>query len=51
MTDELEIALGIVLAVIVYVIVNVWRYARKSNKQWRAVDKSKLNVWDDDDGS
>jgi hypothetical protein len=50
-TDELQIALWLVLAVIVYVIVNVWRYARKSNEQWRAVDKSKLKVWDDDDGS
>jgi uncharacterized membrane protein YoaT (DUF817 family) len=49
--DELEIALWIVLAVIVYVVANVWRYARKSKEQWQAVDKSKLKVWDDDDGS
>jgi hypothetical protein len=50
-TDELQIALWIVLAVIVYVVANVWRYARKSKEQWQAVDKSKLKVWDDDNGS
>jgi hypothetical protein len=50
-TDELQIAIWIVLAVIVYVAVNVWRHARKSKEQWQAVDKSKLKVWDDDDAS
>ncbi len=51
MTDELQFALWIVLAVVVYVLANVWRHARKSNEQWKAVDKSKIKAWDDDDGS
>jgi uncharacterized membrane protein YoaT (DUF817 family) len=49
MTDGLLVALFIVLAVIVYVVAKVWAYSRKSDAQWRAVDKSKLKEWDDDD--
>ena len=49
MTDELAIALLIVLAVIVYILAKVWRLARKSDEQWQAVDRSKLKAWDDDD--
>jgi len=48
-TVELAIALLIVLAVFVYTLAKVWRLARKSDEQWKAVDRSKLKAWDDDD--
>ncbi|MDH4315264.1 MAG: hypothetical protein OEW68_10530 [Gammaproteobacteria bacterium] len=49
MTDGPAIILVIVFGVIAYVIAKVWIYARKSEEQWRAVDKSKLKKWDDDE--
>lgn len=35
--------------VIIYTIAKVLDYMRKSEQQWREVDKSKLREWDDDD--
>ena len=39
----------IVVIVIVWVAAKVVDAARKSARQWRAVDKSKLKEWQDDD--
>jgi len=35
--------------VIIYTIAKVLDYMRKSEQQWREVDKSKVREWDDDD--
>ena len=35
--------------VIIYTIAKVIDYIRKSEQQWRQVDKSKLREWDEDD--
>ena len=43
------IALAIVAAVIVYTVMEVLAYARKSRQQWDEVDRSKLREWDDED--
>jgi len=32
-----------------YTIAKVIEYSRKSDQQWREVDKSKLREWEDDD--
>ena len=45
----LAIALLIVVGVVVYVIGEVRKNSRRSEEQWRAVDKSKLKKWEDDD--
>jgi len=47
--DGLWTVLVIILAVVVYVIAKVIENMRKSEQQWRQVDKSKLREWDDDD--
>jgi predicted membrane channel-forming protein YqfA (hemolysin III family) len=39
----------IVTGVIVYVAAKVLFYMRKSERQWRQVDKSKLKDWEDDE--
>ncbi len=39
----------LVAAVVVYAIAKVVRNVRKSEEQWRQVDKSKLREWNDDD--
>ncbi len=39
----------IVAGVIAWVLVKVVSNARKSERQWREVDKSKLKEWQDDD--
>lgn len=39
----------IVVVVIVWVVAKVIDNARRSEQQWRKVDKSKLKEWDDDD--
>ena len=49
MSNGLPVALLIVLGVIIYVVAKVWIYARRSDEQWRQVDKSKLREWDDDE--
>lgn len=49
MPDDLFFILAIVAAVIIYVLVKVIHYARKSKEQWQQVDRSKLKEWKDDD--
>lgn len=49
MHEGLIVALLIVVGVVVYVIAKVIVYSRQSEAQWRAVDKSKLKTWDDDE--
>lgn len=49
MVDGFWIAIVIVVGVIVYVLGKVIGYARKSEQQWREVDKSKLKTWEDED--
>lgn len=39
----------IVAVVVVYAIAKVMRNMKKSEEQWRQVDKSKLREWKDDD--
>jgi len=41
----------IVVFVIAWVAAKVIEAARKSEEQWREVDKSKLKEWDDDEDS
>lgn len=49
MTDGLWIAIAIIAVVVCYTAAKVVSYARKSERQWDEVDKSKLKVWDDDE--
>ena len=49
MPEGLTIALSIIILVVIYVIAKVAHYARKSDRQWSEVDKSKLRSWDDED--
>jgi len=35
--------------VAIYTIAKVIEYSKKSDQQWREVDKSKLREWEDDD--
>jgi hypothetical protein len=39
----------IIAAIVVYAIAQVVFYIRKSRRQWREVDRSKLRDWKDDD--
>ena len=39
----------IIIFIIAWVLAKVIAYARKSEQQWREVDKSKLKEWEDDD--
>jgi len=41
--------LVLIAMVIVYTIVKVVQYMRRSEEQWEEVDKSKLREWEDDD--
>jgi len=41
--------LALIAVVVVYTIAKVVQYSRKSDEQWREVDKSKLREWTDDD--
>lgn len=38
-----------IAAVIIYTIAKVIQHMRKSEQQWKQVDKSKLLEWEDDD--
>ena len=49
MPEGLWPVLAMIVAVIVYVIAKVFQNIRKSEQQWRQVDKSKLREWEDDD--
>lgn len=39
----------LIAVVIIYTIAKVIEYSRRSDQQWREVDKSKLREWEDDD--
>lgn len=49
MPDGLWPVLGIIALVIIYTIAKVVQHMRRSEEQWREVDKSKLKEWVDDD--
>ncbi len=49
MPDGLWPVLAFIAVVIIYVIAKVIENVKKSEQQWRQVDKSKLREWDDDD--
>ncbi len=49
MPEGLTPILLIIAAVIVYTLAKVREHMRRSEQQWRDVDKSKLREWDDDD--
>ena len=49
MPEGLWPVLVLIAFVIIYTIAKVVQHMRKSEQQWREVDKSKLREWDDDD--
>lgn len=49
MPEGLWPVLAIIALVIVYTVAKVVQYARRSEEQWRQVDKSKIRKWEDDD--
>jgi hypothetical protein len=49
MPEGLWLLLIFIALVIIYTIAKVLEYMKKSEQQWREVDKSKLRDWDDDD--
>ena len=49
MLDSYWPALIIVAFVLAWVVSKVRYYMRKSEEQWREVDKSKLRTWEDED--
>jgi len=50
MAEGFWIAILIVALVVAYALSRVVSYSRKSERQWRQVDKSKLKSWDEDEG-
>lgn len=51
MPEGLWLLLIFIALVIIYTIAKVLEYMKKSEQQWREVDKSKLREWEDDDWS
>jgi len=49
MPEDLILILIMIAVVIIYVLAKVKAYSRKSEQQWREVDKSKLREWQDED--
>ena len=49
MPKGLIFLLIMIAVIIIYTIAKVLQYMRLSDKQWQAVDKSKLKEWEDDD--
>ena len=49
MPEGLIPVLIMIAVVIIYTVAKVLEYIRKSEQQWREVDKSKLREWDDED--
>ncbi len=49
MPEGLLPILLLIAIVIVYTIVKVRGYVKKSERQWQQVDKTKLREWDDED--
>lgn len=39
----------IILLIVLWTISKVFAYMKKSDEQWRRVDKSKLKRWEDDE--
>jgi hypothetical protein len=48
MTAELQIALIVLTAFVVYVAAKVRLNMRRSERAWQQVDKSQLREWEDD---
>jgi len=48
MTTQLQIALVVLAVFVVYVAAKVRLNMRRSEREWRQVDKSKLREWEDD---
>ncbi len=48
MPEGLTPILVLIAVVIVYTLAKVLQYSRKSDEQWRDVDKSKLREWTED---
>ena len=49
MPSGLIFLLIMIALIVIYTIAKVLQYVRLSDEQWREVDKSKLNQWEDDD--
>jgi len=49
MPEGLTPILILIAVVIIYTVAKVLQYSRKSDEQWRNVDKSKLREWTDDE--
>ncbi len=49
MSDGFWPVVFIIVSIIAWVLAKVFVHARKSEQQWREVDKSKLKEWEDDD--
>lgn len=49
MPEGLLPILVMIALVVIYTIAKVIQYMRRSEEQWKDVDKSKLREWDDDD--
>jgi hypothetical protein len=49
MPDGLTYLLIFIAVVVIYTIAKVIDYMRRSDEQWRQVDKSKLKKWEDDE--
>jgi len=49
MPEGLAPVLILIAVVVIYTIAKVIEHVKKSEQQWRDVDKSKLREWDDED--
>lgn len=49
MPIELAVILLFIAIVAIYTVATVLQYMRKSEEQWKEVDKSKLREWEDDE--
>ncbi len=49
MPEGLIPILVLIAVVVVYTLAKVLQYSRKSDEQWRDVDKSKLREWKDEE--
>lgn len=49
MADGLWISLLLLAGFVIYVVAKVYAAMKKSERQWREVDQSKLNTWEDDE--
>jgi hypothetical protein len=48
MDDRIWIPILIIVFVVLGVVAKVYQYMRKSEEEWKKVDKSRLKAWDDD---